>query len=82
MPVYAFRCPRCEHEFEVSRRFSEFSETAECPIDGAESARIFTPPTLLLERRAGGSAPSAGSDPSSVFPTHGHSHGPGGVHTH
>ena len=48
MPKYDFRCDRCGQVFEVTRSFSAASEPAACPHDGAEAARVFSPPLDLL----------------------------------
>ena len=74
MPKYDFRCSTCGHEFELTRRFSESADAASCPVDGAESSRLFSPPTLLISR--GSSGVNAGPPPPSA-PVGGDSHGHG-----
>jgi putative FmdB family regulatory protein len=44
MALYAFRCPACGQEFEVSRKMSDSGNEATCPLDGTVSVRIFTVP--------------------------------------
>ena len=44
MPIYAFRCPECGLDFDVSRKMSEVSDDALCPIDGSKSQRVYTVP--------------------------------------
>lgn len=82
MPRYDFRCSSCGHEFELTRRFSESADTALCPVDGADSSRLFSPPTLMISRGSGAATagPPAPSAPAGGD-SHGHTHGPGG-HTH
>jgi len=76
---YAFRCPTCALEFDVSRRVSEASKPAACPVDGATAERIFTMPNTNFNR-----PPSAAPAPDGGGYSHsGHSHGPGTrAHTH
>lgn len=31
MPIYEYKCPKCEHKFELMRPFSRSGEGAECP---------------------------------------------------
>jgi putative FmdB family regulatory protein len=31
MPIYEYRCPECDHQFEQLRRMSEADEKAACP---------------------------------------------------
>ena len=85
MPLYAFRCPHCELEFEVSRKMSEASNPANCPLDGSAGERIFTAPTRLNNR--GVDAPPepkpAAPQPANNWSHFGHSHGGGvGGHSH
>lgn len=81
MPKYDFRCSRCGLVFEVSRPFSQATEPAACPDDGAAAERVFTMPMTFIKgdpNSPPSEAPSAGP---SLGDGHGHSHGPGG-HTH
>jgi putative FmdB family regulatory protein len=50
MPLYAFNCPQCGAEFEVSRKMTEASKPAFCPVDGATGSRIFSAPVTLGRR--------------------------------
>lgn len=36
MPLYEYKCPRCEARFEVLQRMSEGPESVRCPECGAE----------------------------------------------
>jgi putative FmdB family regulatory protein len=90
MPLYPFRCTDCGAEFEVSRKMSESSKPANCPVDGAAGTRIFTAPVTLSSGRGESSAPAEKKDgPDAAAPkpqgySHfGHSHGFGvGGHSH
>ena len=46
--MYDFRCDDCGAHFELTRSFSQSSEPAVCPRDGADAARLFSPPMDLL----------------------------------
>ena len=84
MALYDFQCPKCELEFEVSRPITRAGEPAYCPVDGEESARIFTMPNTFVKRRTGDAvpAPPAGAG-GSGFSHFGHSHGASdGTHSH
>ncbi len=85
MPVYAFRCPQCSMEFEVSRKMSEAGKAATCPLDGAVSDRIFTAPARIGRAADPATAPPAQpQQPAGGNWSHfGHSHGFGvGGHSH
>jgi len=81
MPRYAFACPACHLEFEVSRPMTEAGAVAKCPADGTEATRIFTmPATIVGGRPAVASSRRVGS---SSYGHHGHRHGPGTApHSH
>ena len=86
MPLYGFRCPQCNHEFEVSRKMSEASNPAMCPVDGTTSDRIFTAP-VKIGQRGGDAAPAPSQGPQTpagdAVSHFGHSHGHGaGSHGH
>ena len=91
MPLYPFRCTECGTDFEVSRKMSESSKPANCPVDGAAGSRIFTAPLTLSSGRGEGNAPAEKQgDPNAPaqpkpqgFSHFGHSHGFGaGGHSH
>ena len=76
---YAFRCPTCALEFDVSRPVSDAGKPAACPIDGANAERIFTMPNTNFNRPAALTPASGGGG----YSHSGHSHGPGArPHTH
>ena len=76
---YAFRCPTCALEFEVSRPVSDAGKAAACPVDGAAAERIFTMPNTNFNRPPSVVPASEGGG----YSHSGHSHGPGTrPHTH
>ena len=36
MPLYEYRCPQCDHRFEVLQRMGEGAEGLSCPACGTE----------------------------------------------
>jgi putative FmdB family regulatory protein len=77
MPLYDFRCPKCDLQFEVSRPISRASEPAPCPVDGTEAQRVFTMPVTYMKGGAQ-TPPASDSKPDAAnWSHHGHSHGPG-----
>ena len=49
MPIYEFRCPKCQRVFDVFRQRAEAGQAASCPDDGTEGQRIFSAAVLLGE---------------------------------
>ncbi len=82
MPLYAYRCPTCGADFEVSHRLADRAAPAFCPADGAEGKRLMTAPNV------GGLAVDPASAPKTPAPTakswshFGHSHTSSGTHSH
>jgi putative FmdB family regulatory protein len=83
MPLYDFRCPKCELEFEVSRPISRATDPAFCPLDGSASERVFTMPMTFVKSDPNAPTPVP-KPPGGTNWTHfGHSHGTGiGGHSH
>lgn len=42
MPTYAYRCTKCEHEFEVVEKITARSRARKCPVCGGRAQRIIT----------------------------------------
>jgi len=42
MPLYEYRCPKCQTEFELKRPASEAQQSAKCPNCGAEAPRMIS----------------------------------------
>ena len=40
MPIYEYRCPQCQTEFELKRPFSQASEPAPCPKCGTPGEKL------------------------------------------
>lgn len=59
MPIYEYRCPKCDLKFELRRSLNEGDSDLRCPRCGAKG------PIRLLSRFAGGSsAESCAPSPS------------------
>ena len=83
MPLYGFRCPSCELEFEVSRPMSRSAEAAFCVMDGTECERVITMPMTFIRSDPNAPQQPAKAAPSSQWSHGGHSHGYGvGGHSH
>lgn len=48
MPIYGYRCPSCETEFEVLQRMTDQAR-AECPRCGAAARRLFYPAGIVFK---------------------------------
>ncbi len=48
MPVYEYECKKCRHRFELKRSFGE-DGSANCPICGARTVRIFTSVPVIFK---------------------------------
>jgi len=42
MPTYAYRCIKCEHEFEAIEKITAHSRAKRCPLCGGRSQRVIT----------------------------------------
>lgn len=83
MPIYAYRCPACQADFEVSRRLADRTAPAFCPADGAESKRLLTVPNVGGVAVDPASVPKTPANPAASKWSHfGHSHTGGGGHSH
>jgi len=43
MPIYAYRCDACEHDFDVRKPMAESSTPEECPLCGGDTRKVFLP---------------------------------------
>jgi putative FmdB family regulatory protein len=82
MPIYAYRCPACQADFEVSRRLADRAAPAFCPMDGAEGKRLMTAPNVAGQAVDPASAPKATAPAAKRWSHFGHSHTGGGTHSH
>ena len=48
MPTYAYRCTRCNEEFDIYQRFDEESLT-DCPKCGAKLRKLFSPSGIVFK---------------------------------
>lgn len=82
MPIYAYRCPTCGADFEVSRRLADRAAPAFCPADGAEGKRLMTAPNVGGLAVDPANAPKAPATAAKSWSHFGHSHTGGGTHSH
>lgn len=49
MPIYAYRCKKCGHEFEIRQPFG-VAAPEECPLEGCDGrpVKVFTPPAIVF----------------------------------
>jgi putative FmdB family regulatory protein len=49
MPIYAYRCKKCGHEFELKQSFGAAAPEG-CPEEGCDGqpAKVFTPPAIVF----------------------------------
>lgn len=49
MPIYAYRCRKCGHEFDLRQSFGA-QVPEECPSDDCDGqvAKVFTPPAIVF----------------------------------
>jgi putative FmdB family regulatory protein len=59
MPVYQYRCPSCDGEYEEKRSFARSDEPSICPGCGATAVKVFSAATFY----APGSAAKAMLEP-------------------
>lgn len=63
MPLYEYRCPTCDHRFELLRSFSQSDEPAICPSGHVVAQRLVSVPAARVE--SGRPLPMAGAAASS-----------------
>lgn len=49
MPIYEYKCPKCEHVFEEWVKASDAKKDAKCPVCGAPSPRIMSRTSFVLK---------------------------------
>jgi putative FmdB family regulatory protein len=42
MPTYAYRCTKCEHEFEAVEKITAHPRVKKCPLCGGRSQRVIS----------------------------------------
>jgi len=48
MPIYSYKCTKCDHHFEVRQRFSDDPLT-ECPVCGSPVRKVITPVGIVFK---------------------------------
>ena len=81
MPIYAYRCPACQADFEVSRRLADSTAPTFCPADGTEGKRLLTVPNVGGLAADPAMLPKA-TGPAKSWSHFGHSHTGDGSHSH
>lgn len=87
MPLYDYRCQRCNLVFEVSRTFAESDTPADCPLCKIPTKREISAPLTTFTRGAAAEAlrrpPGGFSDPAASHGhSHSHAHDDGHSHSH
>ena len=49
MPVYAFACPKCQHEFELTLPLSDHAAPQDCPQCQNVAERVLSPMNFVLK---------------------------------
>lgn len=50
MPIYAYRCEPCDHEFDKVLRLYEYNQPQTCPTcEGSDTKRLLTTPGFVLQ---------------------------------
>lgn len=48
MPIYAYKCRACEHQFEARQRFSD-NPLSECPVCNGSIRRVISPVGIVFK---------------------------------
>ena len=48
MPIYAYRCKECDHQFEARQRFSD-SPLTDCPVCSGSVRRVISPVGIVFK---------------------------------
>lgn len=60
MPIYEFRCKKCEHEFSIQQKMND-EHVSNCPkCESSDTVRVFTPPIISLKSEQWHAARSIG----------------------
>ncbi|MBN1367835.1 MAG: hypothetical protein JW967_07900 [Dehalococcoidales bacterium] len=49
MPLYQYKCEKCNFEFELKKSFSDDSNHVHCPECGEHAERVFVPPAIIFK---------------------------------
>lgn len=61
MPLYAYVCPSCKHDFELFRSMSQSSQSAACPECRGDAKRVLSVFAAFTSGGNGELAPIAGA---------------------
>jgi len=62
MPLYEYRCPKCEFKFELLRPMSQVDEEASCPRCNNGARRILSSFAAFSKSSSGDSTPVGGDN--------------------
>ncbi|MFN2222755.1 MAG: FmdB family zinc ribbon protein [Candidatus Promineifilaceae bacterium] len=48
MPIYTYKCTKCDHRFEARQRFSD-DPISECPVCGSPVRKVITPVGIVFK---------------------------------
>lgn len=48
MPIYEYKCEKCDHQFELIQKFSD-SPVSECPLCGGKVRKIISSPGIMFK---------------------------------
>ncbi len=60
MPIYEYKCPKCQQKFELMRPFSDSQEKATCPGCQTSSGRILSNFACFTRGEGGETVPVGG----------------------
>ncbi len=60
MPIYEYRCPRCDKQFDLLRPISRCDEDAECPVCHKKAKRAVSAFASFSKDSGGVSTPISG----------------------
>ncbi len=49
LPIYQYKCVKCDCEFELKKSFSDDSNHVTCPKCGKKAQRVFIPPAIIFK---------------------------------
>ena len=72
MPIYQYKCEKCDKEFELKKSFDDDSNHVTCPKCGKSAKRVFIPPAIIFkgsgfyvtDYKANATLPSGNTDKS------------------
>jgi putative FmdB family regulatory protein len=49
LPLYQYKCEKCDHEFDLKKSFSDDSNHVHCPKCGEHAQRVFFAPSIIFK---------------------------------